>query len=145
MSGPLQTFLDLAGAGLDLVDLVVLAESLVAAQRFQPADLVDAAQSWLGHGAKRARLAGRYVRAGVDSPQETRLRMLLVLAGLPEPVINLILRWPDGSWRMRLDLSYPELQLIVEYDGRQHAENTLQWIATCGDGRSWSPWAGGSS
>ena len=53
--------------------------------------------------------------------------MLLVLAGLPEPVINEILRCADGSWRMRLDLSYPELRLIVEYDGRQHAENTAQW------------------
>jgi hypothetical protein len=127
LSGSIQTVLDLAGAGLDLVSLVVLADSLVTARRFQPIDLVDAAHSWGGHGAKRARLAGRFVRGGVDSPQETRLRMLLVLAGLPEPVINEILRWPDGSWRMRLDLSYPELRLIIEYDGRQHAENTAQW------------------
>jgi hypothetical protein len=127
LSGPIQTFLDLAGAGLDLVSLVVLADSLVAGHRFEPNDLVDAAHRWIGHGAKRARRAGRFVRDGVDSPQETRLRMLLVLAGLPEPVINEILRWPDGSWRMRLDLSYPELKLIIEYDGRQHAESSLQW------------------
>ena len=64
---------------------------------------------------------------GVDSGMETRLRLLLVLAGLPEPQVNVILRQPDGSWSMRLDLSYPHLELIVEYDGRQHADSTQQW------------------
>jgi very-short-patch-repair endonuclease len=29
--------------------------------------------------------------------------------------------------RRRLDLSYPEIRLIVEYDGRQHAVDTVQW------------------
>ena len=67
------------------------------------------------------------VRHGVDSPQETRLRMLLVLAGLPEPTVNVIIRKPDGSWRMRFDLSYPGLKLIIEYDGRQHSESSAQW------------------
>jgi hypothetical protein len=52
--------------------------------------------------------------------------MLLVLAGLPEPTVNLIIRNPDGSWRMRFDLSYPGLKLIIEYDGRQHSENSGQ-------------------
>jgi very-short-patch-repair endonuclease len=32
-----------------------------------------------------------------------------------------------GHVRRRLDLSYPEIRLIVEYDGRQHAEDTAQW------------------
>ena len=73
-------------------------------------------------GAKR-----RFVRKGADSPKETRLRMLLVLAGLPEPTVNLIIRNPDGGWRMRFDLSYPGLKLIIEYDGRQHAESSGQW------------------
>jgi very-short-patch-repair endonuclease len=27
----------------------------------------------------------------------------------------------------RFDLSYPELKLIIEYDGRQHAEDDRQW------------------
>jgi hypothetical protein len=64
----------------------------------------------------------------VDSPQETRIRLLLVLAGLPEPRVNLIIRGRDGGWRRRYDLAYEELQLIVEYDGRQHAEDTEQWL-----------------
>ena len=56
----------------------------------EPEDLDQAAATWSGRGAKFAvEGAARYVRNGVDSVHETRLRMLLVLAGLPEPTVNL--------------------------------------------------------
>jgi Protein of unknown function (DUF559) len=126
ISSPTQAFLELASS-LDLVDMVVLGDSLVKRKRVTPDDLVTAASRWTGNGAARARRAARFVRKGVDSPKETRLRMLLVLAGFPEPTVNLIIRNPDGSWRMRFDLSYPGLKLIIEYDGRQHAEDSGQW------------------
>ena len=58
---------------------------------------------------------------------ETRLRMLLVLAGLPEPQVNHELRDANGRTRRRLDLCYPHLRVIVEYDGRQHARDPRQW------------------
>ena len=58
---------------------------------------------------------------------ESRLRMLLVLAGLPEPVVNHIEYDEQGRWVRRYDLSYPELRLAIEYDGRQHAESDRQW------------------
>jgi hypothetical protein len=119
--------LDLATC-LDLVALVVLGDSLIKAGRTTAAALRDTALSWRGRGAKLARRAGRYVRDGVDSGMETRLRMLLVLAGLPAPEVNFILRHPDGSWWMRFDLCYPSLKLIIEYDGRQHAQDDDQWL-----------------
>lgn len=124
---PVQTYLDLAAAGLDLLALVVLGDSLIRACRTSARELLDAALAWRGRGAKQARRAARYVRHGVDSVMESRLRMLLVLAGLPEPQVNFIVRHPDGSWRMRFDLCYPALKLIIEYDGRQHAMNSAQW------------------
>ncbi len=126
MSSPTQAFLELA-ASLDLVELVVLGDSLVKRKHVTPDDLVMAASQWTGSGAARARKAARFVRKGVDSPKETRLRMLLVLAGLPEPTVNVIIRNAEGSWRMRFDLSYPGLKLIIEYDGRQHTESSGQW------------------
>ena len=93
---PEQTFLDLA-TSLNLVALVVLGDSIVKAGRTSAAALRDAALAWRGRGAKLARRAARYVREGVDSAMETRLRMLLILAGLPVPEVNVILRHPDGS------------------------------------------------
>ena len=126
---PQQTFLDLAAAGMDLVALVVLGDSLIKASRMSAEGLRDAALAWHGRGAKLARRAARFVRDGVDSAMETRLRMLLVLAGLPAPEVNFILHHPDGSWWMRFDMCYPALKLIIEYDGRQHAEDSRQWLA----------------
>ena len=51
-----------------------------------------------------------------------------MLAGLPEPTVNLIIRGRDGSWRRRFDLAYQHLRLIIEYDGRQHADDDRQWL-----------------
>jgi hypothetical protein len=59
---------------------------------------------------------------------ETRMRLLIVLAGLPEPQVNFILRVANGKWRWRFDLCYPEYKLINEYDGRHHAFDTEQWM-----------------
>jgi hypothetical protein len=60
---------------------------------------------------------------------ETRLRMLIVLAGLPEPQVNLTLRAGDGTPLRRYDLCWPEVRVIVEYDGRHHVEREEQWEA----------------
>jgi very-short-patch-repair endonuclease len=127
ISTPVQGFLDLASVGVSLIDLVIAGDSLVKATKLDPATLIEAADAWSGRHAKQARRAARLVRRGVDSPMETRLRLLLVLAGLPEPDVNFILRAPDGSWRRRFDLCYPQVRLIIEYDGRQHAFDHEQW------------------
>jgi hypothetical protein len=125
VTSPTQTFLDLAD--LDLVDLVVLGDSLVRAGVVTPPELVAAAAAFRGRCARHLRRGAALVRVGVDSSMETRLRLLLVLAGLPEPVVNHPLRDHTGRVRYRLDLAYPQWRIAVEYDGRQHAENTAQW------------------
>jgi hypothetical protein len=128
ISTPEQTFLDLAAISVGLVDLVVVADGLIKAGHTSPELLIEAAEQGSGRGCRLARRAASLAREGVDSPQETRLRLLVVLAGLPEPRINLIIRGPDGSWRRRYDMAYEELRLILEYDGRRHAEDARQWL-----------------
>lgn len=125
-SGPAQSFLDVASR-VDLVALVVLGDSLVRADRVTPEALVAAADSWTGGGARLARRAARLVRAGAESPMETRTRLLLVLAGLPEPVVQQEVVSRDGLRRYRLDLGYPAWRVAAEYDGRHHAEDADQW------------------
>ena len=135
LTTPEQTFLDLA-ADLGLVDLVVLGDSLVKAGRTTPRELAQSASTYSGRNRAVAARAARLVRAGVDSPMESRLRMLMVLAGLPEPVVNHVVRLPGGNVRFRFDLSYPEHRLVIEYDGRQHAESDAQWDRDI-DRREW--------
>jgi hypothetical protein len=112
---------------LPLVELVVAGDWMVRRHRIRIKDLRRAAASATGPSARLARQAARYVRARVDSPMESRVRMLIVLAGLPEPVVNMSVRDVDGEPVRRFDLSWPEVRVIVEYDGRHHVERVEQW------------------
>lgn len=123
---PITTFIELAGS-LPLVDLVVVGDALVRIHKISPKRLLAACRKSTDYYAAAATRAAAYVRKGVDSPMETRLRMLIVLAGLPEPTVDLQVCDEDGTLKRRYDLCYREIKLIVEYDGRQHAEDTKQW------------------
>lgn len=126
LTNPIATFIDSAGM-LSFVDLVILGDALCRRFGIKAAELLRACKESTDYYAGLARSAAEYVRDGVDSPMETRLRLLIVLAGLPEPEVNFIARNPDGSWRRRYDLYYERIRLIIEYDGRQHADDPQQW------------------
>jgi very-short-patch-repair endonuclease len=53
---------------------------------------------------------------------ETRLRLLLVLAGLPHPRSQVSLRDDFGLFLARPDLYYPDARLAIEYDGATHRD-----------------------
>jgi hypothetical protein len=77
-------------------------------------------------GARGARALGRaldLVDAGAESPQETRLRLLLVQSGLPRPVTQIPVADDRGRVRRRIDMGYPQWMVGVEYDGEQHFDN----------------------
>lgn len=121
-----QTFVDLAGC-LDLVELVVLGDSLIRSGRTTQDELTVSADSHTAAGARVARRAARLVRGDVDSAYESRLRVLMVFAGSPEPVVNHCIVDSSGRTRRRLDLSYPDLLLAIEFDGRHHIAREDQW------------------
>ncbi|MGC0142999.1 MULTISPECIES: endonuclease domain-containing protein [unclassified Pseudactinotalea] len=115
-----QLFTELAQK-LQLVDLVIAGDAMVRIERVAPSVLVPAT----GPGLGRARRAAALVRSGVESPMETRVRLLLIWAGFPEPMINLALRHSAGTYRP--DLCWPDLRLAVEYDGQHHRTDLDQW------------------
>ncbi|ANS77547.1 hypothetical protein SGUI_0151 [Serinicoccus hydrothermalis] len=123
---PEDTFLDLADR-LGLVDLVVLADSLIRRQRTTPDALVEAAQSSLSAAPRLARRAASLARSGVDSPMETRARLLRVLAGLPELETDLRFYDQHGELMRRLDAGDRATRTAVEYDGRHHIQREGQW------------------
>lgn len=131
VSTPLQTFVELAEI-VGLVDLVVIGDHLVRRTPLTRGQLVDFCASSRHRAARRAGEAAAYVREDVDSPMETRLRMLIVLAGLPEPRVNLTVRTGDGEVVRKYDLSYPESKVVIEYDGRHHVERIEQWESDLG-------------
>ncbi|QCO97414.1 hypothetical protein FCN77_06380 [Arthrobacter sp. 24S4-2] len=72
-------------------------------------------------GIRKARLALEQARVGADSAPETRLRLALENAGLPEPKLNVPTELHAGVVRQP-DLSYPERKVAVEYEGEGHSE-----------------------
>lgn len=119
VTSPGQTFCHLA-KHLGLVDLVALGDRLVKKGLCTPKDLVDYADSWPAQCREDAGRAARLVRDRVDSVPETGLRLLMVLAGLPEPELDIRIRDADGLVRFRIELGYEGARVAIEYDGRWH-------------------------
>lgn len=128
VTSPERTVADLARY-LDLVELVTLGDRLVRREVTSVAALTEFASTWRGPMAARFRQAISFIRPGVDSPPESRLRMLIVLAGLPEPIVNHVVRNANGEWVRRFELAYPGLRIAIEYSGRWHRENDEVWAA----------------
>jgi hypothetical protein len=121
-----RTWADLA-ARFDLVDLVTLADAALRRRLVSRDQLEAVVASWSGRpGAALLRRAVPLVEPATDSPMETRLRLLLVLAGLPRPLAgrDVVLY---GGWIARPDLSYPALRIAIEYDGDHHRVSRQQW------------------
>jgi very-short-patch-repair endonuclease len=64
--------------------------------------------------------------APAESPMETRLRWLLIQAGLPTPEVQTELRNVDGRFVGRADLYYPAARLVIEYDGANHRDRLVE-------------------
>lgn len=122
---PAEAFVS-AAQELDLVDLVAAGDWLVRLGHVVPADLRKAAAAHRGRGAVLARRAAGLVREGVDSPQETRLRLCLVLAGVPEPQVNPLV-FVGGRVVGRVDLFLDRWRIAIEYEGDQHRTDLRQW------------------
>lgn len=60
-----------------------------------------------------------------ESPGETQTRLLLVLAGLPCPELQVSLYNSRGEFIARVDLLYPTHRLIIEFDGQNHRDRLV--------------------
>lgn len=116
-----QTFVDL-GPVLGLLDQVILGDSFSRDAPGLPEALRRHTAEASGRGVVAARRAAAWVRVGAESAQETRTRLLMVLAGLPEPVLQHPLLDPMGRELHRLDMAYVEAMLALEYDGDHHLD-----------------------
>jgi very-short-patch-repair endonuclease len=71
-------------------------------------------------GLRQLETALQLVDAGAESPQETRLRLLIIRAGYPRPQTQIPVPRPDGRGWYYLDMGWEDPKLAVEYDGDHH-------------------------
>lgn len=102
----------------DPIEAVVAVDTLADQCRFAPDLLLHYAAHYpraRGNAgiARTVSLADR--RSG--SPMETRLRMVIVLAGLPTPDVQHVVQDERTRTAIWLDLAYPERRIGIEYAG----------------------------
>jgi len=117
---PVRTFLDLAW---DLQEHHLIAVGDAVMRRWGATE-----QDFVTHLNRRRRYPGK-VRARdviphltplAESPQESRLRGLILGAGLPAPTPQIEVRSTGGVPIARVDLGYEDVRLALEYDGAHH-------------------------
>ncbi|WP_406068078.1 hypothetical protein [Micromonospora sp. NBC_01638] len=119
MTSPTRTCWDLA-RWLDVVEAVVVIDTMLASRLTDVPALREYALSRAGRRGWRSLLrAVDLADAGAESPQESRTRVRLVLAGLPRPQTQWVVA-NQGRFVARLDLAWPQFKVAVEYDGLWH-------------------------
>jgi very-short-patch-repair endonuclease len=109
-----RSMLDIC-ATRSLVEATVVADAALHTGRVTFDDLA----AWIRsnphrRGIRKLRRVLELAEPATESPMETRLRLLLVLGGLPRPKVQVTI----GD--RRVDLYYEDVRLGIEYDGLSH-------------------------
>jgi very-short-patch-repair endonuclease len=115
----LRTALDVA-RWEPLPESVAALDVLLARAIVGKGELCEAAAVRSGRGSRQARRAIELADPRAESQPESRLRVLLALAGMPA-VPQYTVRDAAGEFIARVDLAYPGRRIAIEYDGAWHA------------------------
>ena len=120
-TSPARTWVDLA-TSVSLPRFVAVTDHLISRRRpVISLERLEQAHSRAGRGSgARARAqALSLCSPGSESPRESELRTILVLAGLPMPETNVEI-YHRGRFIARVDMLYRAERVVVEYDGEHH-------------------------
>lgn len=116
VTSPLRTWRDLAGCR-SVTDLVVVADLLLRRQLCSAEALADVSGRY---HAGILREAACLADGGSASPEETKMRFVILSEGLPRPTLNEHII-EDGIWIGCGDFVWREWKVIADYDGEHHA------------------------
>ena len=125
VSTPARVWCEL-GAVLGLGDLVAVGDYLIHHQNplVSRRQLADAVTAFPGRrGLRRLREALPLLDDRAESPQESRVRVILVMAGITGFRVNHPVTVTSGK-RYRVDVAFPAQKLALEYQGIHHADPT---------------------
>jgi very-short-patch-repair endonuclease len=121
----MRTVRDL-GSDRDIAESVVALDMALRAGLVESTDLAAYVQNHSGDkGIQRLRRAARLADPRSESPMETRLRIAIIKARLPQPRVQAELHDANGQFVSRADLYYPDRRLVIEYDGDNHRDRLV--------------------
>ena len=112
---------------LNLTEAVVVLDAALHKHRIRLDQLI----AWADHhpgrrGLRNLRRAIDLAEPKAESPMESRLRMIMVLGGLPKPQVQVPIHDRRGGFAGRPDLYYEYARLWIEYDGGVHRETLAE-------------------
>lgn len=133
---PLRTALDL-GCHLHRKDALAALDQFMRHHGLTRRQLaVEAARFFRRRGVVQLRQLIPLADGRAESPRESWTRLAIIDAGLPCPEPQ---HWieVDGVPTYRLDLAYPRLRVVIEYDGEQFHDRTPEQRCHDADRREW--------
>lgn len=117
-----RTYTDIAWH-LALPDIVAVGDAVLRDHALSLEELARVVGRRLRYPGKvKARAALPLLNPRSWSPQESRLRCHIALAGLPDPEVNGVITDAAGNFLACCDLVFRDLRVVVEYDGAVHAD-----------------------
>lgn len=124
VTSPMRTLRDICVAKTPVEALVVL-DAALERRLVDAVGLCRYAEEAGGlYGVSKLRRLVR-IAAPAESPMETQLRWLFITSGLPNPQVQVDLHDTKGNFLGRVDMFYPEANLIVEFDGSNHRDRLV--------------------
>jgi hypothetical protein len=109
------------GAAVPRDDAVVAVDQLIATGAVDLAGVRRSAMLARGPGSAQARAVAALADGLAESPQETRLRLLVGRSSLAPPIAQFTVLH-DGRFVARVDFAWPGHKVALEYDGLWHSE-----------------------
>lgn len=112
---------------LELIEAVAVADAALHRRLLKLEQLEAWVKSHSGfRRVRNLRETLRHVESASESPMESRLRMILVLGGLPRPRAQISLHDRWHRFVGRPDLYYEEERIGIEYDGGIHRDTLAE-------------------
>jgi hypothetical protein len=116
------------GCRYPLDPAVAAIDALARAAKLKVADVELLAEGHRGRRGIRAALeALALVDPGAESPQETRVRLLLIRAGFPRPETQIPVYDECGQLVAVIDMGWRDLKVGVDYEGKHHRMTRRQF------------------
>ena len=131
---PARTAFDL-GRYLRRGQALARLDALMRAAPFSVEDVMLLTKQYKGaRGVAKLQAVLPLVDGGAGSPQETRLRLLFIDAGLPKPATQIAIYDEHGRYVRTIDMGWEDFLVGAEYDGDQHRTSRTQYVK---DQRVW--------
>jgi hypothetical protein len=123
-----RTAFDL-GRHLQRGEAVARTDALMRSRVFSVEEVLLLAKRYNGaRGLCQLREVLPLVDGGAASPQESRLRLLFIDAGLPRPTAQFPIVEGRGKLVRVVDMAWEEFMVAAEYDGDQHRTSRAQYV-----------------